>query len=194
MDAYVLMSQGSEEPDNYSRLKSIIDDLVRETDLGRENNADTEHQYRETKEADISSAYGNALDPWLMEIDNIDLMFNCFHTNVQYKKAKKKKESKTVLLDLKSRMRIQEKLLHLFYRKFKKSRLIKPIVAAYEMQPVYRNYCPPLRPAQIREYLVKRGSRKSLVRELKRRKLNVDTLSPLHETIRQIEEIGRAHV
>ena len=187
MDAYVLISQGSEEPDNYSRLKSIVDDLIRETDLGRENNADTEQQNRETEEADISSAYGNALDPWLMEIDNIDLMFNCFHTNMQYKKAKKNKDPKTVLLDLKSRTRIQEKLLHLFYRKFKKSRLIKLIVAAYEMQPVYHNYCPPLRPAQIREYLVKRGSRKSMVRELKRRKLNVDTLAPLHETIRQVK-------
>ena len=84
-------------------------------------------------------------------------------------------------------MKIQARLLDLFYRKFKTSRLIKPIVAAYEIQPVYRGYCPPLRPVQILEYLVKRGSRKSIVNELKRRKMNVNALSPLHETIRRIE-------
>ena len=188
MDAYVLLSQRSDEPDNYSSLKSIIDDLLGKTDLGRENTADGENENRETKEADIPSADGNALDPWLMEIDNIDLMFNCFDTKEQYKKAKERKESKIILLELKSRMKIQEKLLNLFYRKFKKSRLLKLIVAAYEMKTVYRSYCPPLRPVQIREYLVKRGSRKSMVRELKRRKsFNVNTLSPLHETIRRIK-------
>ena len=187
VDEYVLLGQRSNEPDNFNSVKSIIDDLMRKTDLGRENTADTEHENRETKEADISSADGNALDPWLMEIDNIDMMFNCFHTKEQYKKAKKGRESKIILLELKSWMKIQEKLLHLFYRKFKKSRLLKLIVAAYEMKTVYRSYCPPLRPAQIREYLVKRGSRKSMVRELKRRKRNVNPLSPLYDTIRRIK-------
>ncbi len=187
-DAYVLFCQQSDEPDTYSRLKSIIDDLICKTDLGQENATDTKHENQETKEADISSASGDALDPWLMEIDNIDLMFNCFQTKEQYKRSKKEKESKIILLELKSRRKIQEKLLHLFYRKFKKSRLIRWIVAAYEMKPVYRNYCPPLRPSQILEYLVKRGSRKSIVRALKRRKLNVSTLSPLYETIRRIKD------
>ncbi|MBN2437661.1 MAG: hypothetical protein JXL20_03580 [Deltaproteobacteria bacterium] len=186
VDAYVLLSQRSDEPDNFNSLKSIIDGLFGETDLGRENADDTEHENRETKETDISSADGHALDPWLMEIDNIDLMFNCFHTREQYKEAKKKKKSKIILLELKSWMKIQEKLLHLFYRKFKKARLLKLIVAAYEMQSVYRNYCPPLRPAQVREYLVKRRSRRSLLRELKRRKMSVNTLAPLHETILRI--------
>ena len=187
VDEYVLLGQRSDEPDNFNSVKSIIDDLMRKTDLGRENTADTEPENRETKEADISSADGNALDPWLMEIDNIDMMFNCFHTKEQYKKSKKGRESKIILLELKSWMKIQEKLLHLFYRKFKKSRLLKLIVAAYEMKTVYRSYCPPLRPAQIREYLVKRGSRKSMVRELKRRKRNVNPLSPLYDTIRRIK-------
>ena len=188
VDEYVLLGQRSDEADDFNNLKSIIDDLMYKTDLGRGNTADTEHENPGTKETDISSADGNALDPWLMEIDNIDMMLNCFHTKEQYKKAKKGGESKIILLELKSRMKIQEKLLHLFYRKFKKSRLLKLIVAAYEMKAVYRSYCPPLRPAQIREYLVKRGSRKSMVHELKRRKRNVNSLSPLYDTIRRIKD------
>ena len=188
MDAYVLLSQRSEEPDNYSSLKSIIDDLFSKTDLGRESATDGENENRETKEGDILSADGNALDPWLMEIDNIDLMFNCFDSKEQYKKAKGRNESENVLLELKSRMKLQEKLLNLFYKKFKKSRLLKLIVAAYEMKIVYRSYCPPLRPVQIREYLVNSASRKPMVRELKRRKsFSDDTLLPLQETNRRIK-------
>ena len=189
MDAYVLLSQRSDEPDNYRRLKSIIDDLLSETDLGRESTADGEHETGETKQADILSADGNALDPWLMEIDNIDLMFNCFDSEEQYKKAKGK-ESKNILLELKSRMKIQEKLLNLFYNKLNKSNLLELIVAAYEMKSVYSSYCPPLRPVQLREYLVKPGSRKSIVRELKRRGSSAGdnfSLAPLDETIRRIK-------
>jgi hypothetical protein len=189
MDAYVLLSQRSEEPDNYRRIKSIIDDLLSETDLGRESTADGEHETGETKQADILPADGNALDPWLMENDNIDLMFNCFDSEGQYKKAKGK-ESKDILLELKSRMRIQEKLLNLFYNKFKKSNLLELIVAAYEMKIVYGSYCPPLRPLQLREYFVKPGSRKSIVRELKRRESFDGTKfspAPLDETIRRIK-------
>ena len=188
IEAYVLMGQRSGEPDNYSSLKSIIYDLLSKTDLGRESTTDGENENRETKEADILSTDGNAFDPWLMEIDNIDLMFNCFDSKEQYNKAKGK-ESKEILLELKLRMKNQEELLTLFYKKFKKYRLLKLIVAAYEMKIVYRRYCPPLRPMQIREYLVKRGSRKPIFRELKRRKsFNSDnfSLAPLRETIRRI--------
>ena len=188
MDEYVLLSQRSDEPDNYGGLKSIIDNLLGQTDLGSESAAEGANENSGAKEAGIPSADGNALDPWLMEIGNVDVLFNCFDSEEQYKKAKERKESKDILLELKSRMKIREKLLNLFYRKFKKSRLLKLIVAAYEMKSVYRGYCPPLRPLQIREYLVNPGSRKSIVRELQRRKsFNLDHLSPLSETIRRIE-------
>ena len=63
MDAYALLIQRSDEPDNYSNIKSIIDDLLSKTDLGRENATDGENENRETKEADILSADGNALEP-----------------------------------------------------------------------------------------------------------------------------------
>jgi hypothetical protein len=188
VEAYVLLGQRSDEPNNYRSVKSIIDDLLGKTDLGRESAAGGDKEPGETKDAGILSADGNAFDPWLMEIDNIDLMFDCFDSQEQYKKAKGRKESKKILLELKSRRKIQETLLNLFYRRFKKSRLIKLIVAAYEMKTIYRSYCPPLRPMQVREYLVKPGSRKPLVRELQRRKsFSGNTLSPLHETIRRIK-------
>ncbi len=178
MDSYALLGQRSDDPDNYDNYISIINDLLSKTDLGREGIT-----------ADISSAERTPLDPWLMETNNIDSMFNYFDSKEQYKQAKKRKESKDILLELQLRMQIQEKLLHLFYKRFRKSRLMKCIVAAYEMKNVYRSYCPPLRPLQIQEYLVKRGSRKTIVRELKRRKsFSGDnfSLAPLREAVRRI--------
>lgn len=77
-----------------------------------------------------------------MEVDNIDLMFNCFDTKEQYKKAKERKEPKKILLELKARMKIQEQLLNLFYHEFKKAGLLTLIMAAYETKTVYRGYCP----------------------------------------------------
>ncbi|MHB8907337.1 MAG: hypothetical protein ACYDAA_00450 [Syntrophales bacterium] len=185
-DAYVLLSQRYDEPDNYRSIKSIIDGLLSKVDFGPEGAGDSEQENGDTTERDVPSAEGSALDPWLMAVDNIDLMFNCFETRKQYKEARGRRESKEILLALKSRMKIQEKLLNMFYRKFKNSLLLELIVAAYEMKPVYRSYCPPLRPLQIREYLVNRRSRRSIVRDLKHRKISGDALLPLHEAIHRI--------
>ena len=189
MDSYALLGQRSDDPDNYSTFISIIYALLSKTDLGHPSAAGGENKNSETKKADMLPADCAALDPWLMEISNIDLMFNYFDSKEQYKKAKTTKASKDILLDLQSRMQVQAKLLNLFYKKFKKSRLIKFIVAANEMKDIYRDYCPPLRPLQIQEYLVKRGSRKPIVRELKRRKSFSGgnfSLAPLHETVHRI--------
>ena len=186
IEAYVLFGRRSDEPGNFNGIKSIIDDLLGKTDLGREEIGDKELENQEEGGADNASPDGNALDPWLMGIDNIDSMFNCFHTREIYEEAKRANRSKPVLPELKSRMNIQEKLLDLFYRRFKKAGLLNLITTAYEMKPVYRGYCPPLRPAQVREYLVKRKSRKSIAGELRRRKPKID-FSPLQEAIRRIK-------
>ncbi|MHB8773199.1 MAG: hypothetical protein ACYC7J_19565 [Syntrophales bacterium] len=186
MDAYVLISQRSNEPDTFSSLKSIVDDLMGKTDLGRESSAAERKEAAEPAEEGSSSA-GERLDHWLRGSENIDLMFDCFASRERYQKAKQGKEAKAALRELKARIRIQEKMLTLFYRRFKKAGLLKLIVAAYEMKAVYRSCCPPLRPLQVREYLVKRGARKPLARELKRRKLNGNTLAALQDTIRRIK-------
>ena len=185
-DAYVLLSQRYDEPDNYRSIKSVIDNLLSKVDFGREVATDGAREDRDMAEREIQSAEGSALDPWLTVVENIDLMFNCFDTRKLYKEAKGRRESRDVLRELKSRMKIQERLLNLFYKQFKKTQLLELIVASYEMKPVYRSYWPPLRPLQIREYLVNRRSRRSIVRELKHRKMNGDGLLPLEETMDRI--------
>jgi hypothetical protein len=161
IEAYVLLGQRSEDPDTYQSLKSIIYDLLSKTDLGDQSASDGERvDSKKEKNEGVSDAEGNALDPWIMEIGNIDQMFNYFDSQEQCKKNKEGKESRDTLPELESRMKIQETLLDLFYRQFKKSQLIKRVVAAYEMKPVYGGYCPPMKPRQVREFLVEPGSRK----------------------------------
>lgn len=188
MDSYVLLGQRSAEPDNYGSVKSIIEGLLDRTDLLQEE-TDGDHGNPEAGETEGPPPEGSAFDPWLMEIDNVSLLFDCFDSEAQYEKAKQSGEPEKVLAELKSRMKIQQKMLNLFYGKFRQSGLLELIAAAYEMKIVCRSYCPPLRPVQLREYLVRPRSRKALLRILKRRESlegAAFSLEPLQAAIRRI--------
>lgn len=192
-ETYALFGQRSEDPDNYQNLKSILYDLLGETELGQGSAGDEDSAARngkgEKRDEGVSPAEGSALDPWIMEIDTIELMFNCFDSREKYDRQRQKQGSDAHLSELGARMNIQEKMLEFCYRKFRKSKLIRRVVAAYEMRSVYGNYCPPLRPRQVREFLITPGSRKNTVRQLKVRKSS--SLVPLEETIRQIRGSSR---
>jgi len=112
MESYVLMGQRSVEPDNYDRLKACIFDLLEQTDLG--GSAGDEGGSGEEGEADAANGDVPALDSWLREAGNIDLMFNCFDTEERYKKAKKDKEPKEALPALKALAKRLKQLLHFF--------------------------------------------------------------------------------
>ena len=141
------------------------------------------------KDERFFDAEANIFDSWIMETGNVDRMFNCFDSLELYERAKGAKESKDVLRKLKEQIKTRQKLLNFFYRKFKKSRLIRLIVAAFEMKSVYGKYCPPMAPRQIREFLVDFWSRISITRQLKRLKSFYGedfTLAPLQQTVKRI--------
>ena len=69
---------------------------------------------------------------------------------------------------------------------------MKPIAAAYATKAVYQSYCPPLRPLQIRDYLLRPESRKAVVKELQRaRSFSDGTLAPLRAAVRQVTQGSR---
>ncbi len=76
----MLLGQRSEDPDNYETVKAIIYELFAKTDL-----------------VQISAS-----DPWIMEIGNVDRMFNYFESKEQYKAAKKGQEPKEIVKRLRS--------------------------------------------------------------------------------------------
>jgi len=190
IEAYVLFGQRSEDPDNYPKIKLMIYELLEKMDLsqtsaGGGDSIDEDNKGEKTEEG-ISHGEENALDQLMMEVDNIDRMFNYFDAQDKYERFKRNKEPKNILDEIKSQMKIQKRLFYLFYRKFKKSRVMKRVVAAYEMKAIYGKYCPPLRLHQVREFLVERGSRKSIHRLL--RSWKPESLLPLHEMLRKIRK------
>lgn len=187
IEEYVLLGQRAEDPDNYANIKLIITGLLGKTDLADQNAKDESNDKNGER---LSDGESNLFDSWIMETGNIDRMFNYFDSREQYLRAKESKASKDTLQILKEQIRTQQTFLNLFYRKFKKSHLIKQIVAAFEMKAVYGNYCPPLVPRQIREFLVDFWSRKSITRQLKHRKSIQSkdfTLGPLKQMVKQIK-------
>ena len=189
IEEYVLLGQRSEDPDNYASVKLIIDNLLGKTDLGHENAKDENSMGINQKRKRFLDAEANIFDPWIIEPGNIDRMFDCFDSREQYKRAKEAIGSKDVLRKLKEQIKTQQKLLNFFYRKFKKSRLIKLIAAAFEMKSIYGIYCPPIAPRQIREFLIVFWSKYYIGQQLKRRKSlqgKAFTLAPLQQTIKRI--------
>jgi hypothetical protein len=141
IEEYVLLGQRSEDPDNYKNIKFIIHELLGKTDLGQENisddNSTAVNESSFQKNEIIFNAEANMFDSWIMESGNIDRLFNYFDSRDLYEKAKKEKASEDILQKLKEQIKTQQKLFNIFYRKFKKSHLLRQIVTAFEMKSVY---------------------------------------------------------
>lgn len=193
IEEYVILGQRSEDPDNYTSIKSLIYDLLGKTDLGQINsesgNNIEENEISSQTDKRLTNTGESLFDQWIMEPSNIDRLFNYFDSQELYKNYKKAKEAKETLQKIKEQIKTQKKLLNLFYREFKKNHLLKLIVAAFEMKSVYGKYCPPMAPRQIREFLVDFWSRISITYQQKRFKYSYSqdfSLAPLQKTIKII--------
>ena len=75
--------------------------------------------------------------------------------------------------------------------------LIERIIAAYEMQPLYHDYCPPLVPQQVLQFLITNKGRRAVETRLKRlsgfygRTFPLDPLRKLARHIRRIRRHSR---
>ncbi|NPU84787.1 MAG: hypothetical protein HPY65_09890 [Syntrophaceae bacterium] len=189
IEAYVLISQRSEDPDNYANLKMMIYDLLEKTDLSDGDSGGGEPVHKDGPGLKIEErqllAGGNGFDPLLMQIENIDILFDCFESRDKYERLKRNKEPRETLEAIRSQMKIQESLLTLFYRRFNESPVMRQVVAAYEVREIYGKYCPPLRLHQLREFLLDPRSGEPVIRQLKGRK--PDAIELLYKTSRQIQ-------
>jgi len=191
IEEYVLMGQRSEDIDNYKSVRMTILELLGQIDLTDECYSNDNAGERKLQEVNGVFDAGNyAFDSLIMNPGNIDRMFDYFDSQEQYEKIKKEKKSQENLEKLKERIEIQKYLLNLFYRKFKKSRLLRLVVADFEMKPLYEKYCPPMSPRQIREFLVDFWKRISMRNQQKRFKSLYGkdfTLKPLLQIVKQIK-------
>ncbi len=161
MDEYnILLGRRFDDPDQYSTLIDLLKDIFSQILTPDAQTPMSVNTGKQTKHAiDVNEL--------IKQDRNIDRLLNFFNTKAQYKVFKKEKKSKEEIRVLKERIKQQKKLFAFFYRRFNRKGLIKKITASNDIHPLARDYCPPLMPQQIVQFLVKPGSRRQIIRQLK---------------------------
>jgi hypothetical protein len=187
MDEYnILLGRRFDDPDQYSTLINLLRDIFSRLFSPDIQKSTSDNTYNDSKPA-------IDLNELIKQERNIDQLLNFFNTSAQYKLIKKQKKTSEELLSLKEKIKQQKKLFAFFYRKFNCKGLIKKIVASNEMHMVARQYCPPLMPQQIVQFLIKPGSRRQIIRQLKRSEPfygKTFSLKPLKQQVRSWKNIS----
>ncbi|MGD2030170.1 MAG: hypothetical protein PVG86_09565 [Desulfobacterales bacterium] len=205
IDQYILLGHRFEDPDNYHRLLFLIRVSLRNillkiflknlsaTQRSKQSHPFFNQKIAETTADDPDTRY-QEIDVWLKRIENIDILFNSFQSKERYKILKSENGEKNRLIELKKQIEQQDKLLNFIYRKFKRARLIKRIAAAYEMQSLCKDFCPPLVPNQVLQFLTKPGQRKRIISQFNRLKEFYGksfSLAPLRKKLTHLRTISR---
>ena len=200
----VALGRRIEDPDKYETLLFFIRRLLNQLDLKdpdsqagsiekRLSPADLEDQ--EPSQSGGQQAYNQKIDGWLQATGNTDRMLNWQRTKAEYQAQRNQRADRKTMDSLKQMISDQKSLLHFFYKQFRRNGLMDRIAASYEMQPEYLEYCPPLIPQQIIQYLLLPKSRKVIRNRLNRMKQLYNrsfSLRPLHKKIKAMEQMTRA--
>ncbi|MFW6052810.1 MAG: hypothetical protein ACOC8I_02755 [Desulfosalsimonas sp.] len=143
MTHYVLLGYRLEDPLNYNTLIEMFRDL-------------------------FSGAHTDA-DRVIKNLKNMERLFYVFETEQRLQKEKQnRKTDKKRILKLRARAGLQKKLLMYVYRQMRQENLLNCIVAAYRVPAVIQDYCPPLSPQELLQFVVAPKARKNIIRKIKR--------------------------
>ncbi|OQY05292.1 MAG: hypothetical protein B6I22_07685 [Desulfobacteraceae bacterium 4572_123] len=172
LEEYVLMGHRLDDPNRYEEILTLIGKLLKtvmklEQIPGRQSKdaarkTDQKSGFSEQNPTDTQ------IDRRIKHLGNIDILFNFFESGEKLKSLKKKDASKEKIKKITGRYHQQRALLTYVYNNFTKTGLIKRIAAAYEILPIYLEYCPPLAPQQVLQFLTIRRTRKTIIRQLRR--------------------------
>ncbi|BBO90590.1 hypothetical protein [Desulfosarcina ovata] len=190
-----------DDPDRYEVLLSVLRSIFAFLDM--EESAAV-HWSLDRRRREISAAelpedkearkfQLQKIDQWIRHPGNIDLLLNQDLTKTQLKTLKREQADKQTIGNHRLRLKHQRLLTGYFFQQFSRTGLMERITASYEMQPMYRDYCPPLIPQQVLQYLIAPKSRKLIRSRLKRlKKLYGKTfrLWPLNRKVVQMERMG----
>jgi len=174
LEQYVLLGHRIDDPDRYETLLELIGELLgkikflqdKEKEGAKTNDAAEQDESAVQKQSEIEQL---KIDGWIRQVDTVDQLFNFFKTNAEIQEKKTKKDMDSEELGrLETMAREQKRIFQVFFDRFKQKKLINRIVASFEMKPVYKEYCPPLVPQQVLQFLTSSGARKSLAAYLKR--------------------------
>ncbi|MGE0086689.1 MAG: hypothetical protein AB7S75_19975, partial [Desulfococcaceae bacterium] len=152
---HIMLGHRLEDPDKYDILIPFLQNLLKEM----------VQRVPDDKDADCLQEPGSDC---LMHKENVDILFNCFQSEYQYRMTKKDGKKGDDTQSLRIQADAQKKCLNFLYRKFRRAGLIRRIAATYEMQSVYRYYCPPLVPQLILQFFLSFRMRRTVISRLRR--------------------------
>jgi hypothetical protein len=199
----VVLGRRVEDPDKYETLLFFMRRFLNYIDLvdpgAKRHTMDQRLIVPDAAEDDATPeeyrAYSQKIEEILKCEGNMDLLLNWQRTKGEIQELKKKGNNDREVSDLRDRIRDQKRLLDFCYNQFRREGLLERVVAAYEMQPEYLEYCPPLIPQQIIQYLTVPRSRRVLRNRIKRMQKMYNrsySLGPLSKKIKAMEQMTAA--
>lgn len=187
---YVLLSSRAQDPDNYQTLIGQLKHFFKMCGLHYSSRLK-----RAIKSSDLMDQESDdqQINRLLKQIDNINVLFDWFESEKRCRIVKKDKTRKKEYKALKKQTQKQARLLNFLYQNFKRTGLIDKIVAAYIIRPVYDQYCPPLSPQQVLQFIINPKARKTINAQLKRMKDFYGkqfSLKPLWDLIKTVKKIS----
>ncbi len=172
MDEYVLLSHKVDHPVRYEVILELLRDLLAVPGISKTDNKveDGSGAGAAAEESDDEHALHMVVDRILAGVKNVDMLFDSQQTKSLIKKSKKEKVPREEILLLKQKAAAQKKIFDVFYKRCRKRGLLKVMAAAYEALPLVPEYCPPLMPGEIVNYLTAPGEREKIVGKLRRLK------------------------
>ena len=196
LEQYVLLGRRIDDPDKYESLlqeATKIIEKIRFTQVGGTGDFRKAPSEKSPQDPEKLAMMENLrIDGWIREIETVDLLLNYFRTKAQLDERRSKRaHDKKELQQLEKMVKEQKRIFLAFYDRFKSKKLINRIVAAYEMKAIYREYCPPLVPQQVLQYLISGEARKSVHAHLRRLKIYYGKSVSLNSLKKTMMKIGR---
>ena len=197
LEQYVLLGHRIDDPDRYETLLEYLKELLSRIKISGERGMQGKDRESENEVNDKSHGKKGELenlkfDGWIRGVQTVDLLLNHFKTRVEIEEKKKQHSvARGELQVLENLEREQKRIFKFIYGSFKKKKLITRIVASFEIKPIYQEYCPPLVPQQVLQYLISSEARKSVNAYLKRLKIYYGKTVSLVPLKKAIMKMGR---
>jgi len=177
LEQYVLLGRRIDDPDRYETVLELISGMLGRINISKES--ETEDRDEELppdepeKNDDKQLEKGKfKINGWIREIETVDILTDYFRTSAEIQEKKSKKNfNKREMRRLETKFKEQKRIFSALHDKFKQKKLLNRIIASYEMKAVYQEYCPPLVPQQVLQFLISSEARKSVTAHLKRLKV-----------------------
>jgi hypothetical protein len=159
MEEYGLLpGRYPDDVDTHPRLMALLHEILQEFDAPAATTTDPQAE----------EACGRPIDGWLKQVDNIDLIFNPFASDHRRRILAKQGGAPRKLEALAARQRLQQAALELAWQRFREAGLMRRIAALSAIRPLVKDYCPPLAPRVLLDFMITPRTRRITAERLRK--------------------------